>query len=63
MDDTIKNAETIKRVVARCIASKTWRSECLKECIAYAFKADRKAVEMYVTEQYAAAGATPNGRW
>ncbi len=65
MDTEIKiaKADVVKRIVERCIASKTWRSECEKECLGYAAKTERKAVETYVRARYDAAGAGFNGRW
>lgn len=58
-----ERAEIIERIVARCIASKTWRSACETEVLAHASKAERKAVVAYTKAQYDQAGAGFNGRW
>lgn len=59
----IGKADVVEQIVARCVASKTWRSECLRECLAFASKPERKVVEEYVRSQYDAAGAGFAGRW
>lgn len=59
----VLKAGVIERIVARCLAAKTWRSACESEAIAYAGKAERKTVSAYVRSQYDAAGAGFNGRW
>ena len=61
--DTVKKADVIKRIVARSIASKAWRSACAEECLGYAAKPERKTVEQYVRAEYDAAGAGFSGRW
>jgi hypothetical protein len=55
--------EVIDRIIARCIANKTWREECDLECRQYAAKGERKAVALYVRERYDMAGAGFSGRW
>jgi rubrerythrin len=59
----VTKADVIERVVARCIASKTWRSACETEALAYASKAERQAVLAYVKAEYTIAGANFAGRW
>ncbi len=61
--DTVARAEAIKRIVARSIASKAWRSSCVEEALGYAAKTERKTVEQYVRAEYDAAGAGFSGRW
>lgn len=61
--ESVKKAEAVKRIVSRCISSRTWRSECEQEALAWVEKAEREAVKRYVREQYDAAGAGPSGRW
>ena len=64
--DGIKKADAIIRVVARCVESKAWRSECEKEALAWldkSEKARRADVVTYVREAYDAAGAGSAGRW
>ena len=56
-------ADVIQRVVARCIKDKMWRSECIKEALAFATKAERGAVKAYVEAEYLLAGAGFSGRW
>lgn len=59
----VAKAEVVERIVARCIASKTWRAACEKEALAYASATEREAVKAYVRAQYDAAGAGFSGRW
>lgn len=59
----VTEADTIARIVLRCIIAKVWRSACETEAIAYAARAERKIVIAYVKEQYDAAGAGYSGRW
>ena len=61
--DTVKKSDTVKRIVARCIAAKTWRSACETEALAYAGKDERKTVTAYIRAEYDAAGAGFSGRW
>jgi hypothetical protein len=64
--DALKKSDVIKRVVARNVAAKAWRSVAEKEALAYLDKSEktcRAAVLAYVREQYDAAGAGPMGRW
>ena len=60
---SVAKADVIERVVARCIASKTWRLACETEALAYASKAERKTVLAYVKAEYTIAGANFQGRW
>lgn len=62
--DDVKKAEVVRRIVARSIAEKAWRSTCEDECRAYASgKAEREAVSAYVRAEYDVAGAGFAGRW
>ena len=61
--DNVKKADVIKRIVARCIASKAWRAQCETECFDYCAKDERETVRAYVRAEYDAAGAGFNGRW
>jgi len=64
--DGLKKADVIKRVVARNIAAKTWRSIAEQEALAYLDKSEkphRRTVIDYVRAEYDAAGAGPMGKW
>jgi hypothetical protein len=57
-------SQTIKNVVAGCIARKEWRASAEAAALAYAKKGDNKAViKSYVKAEYDAAGAGFSGRW
>lgn len=64
--DGLKKADVIRRVVARNIEAKTWRSVTEREAVAWLDKSDMKRkddVLAYVKAEYDAAGAGFSGRW
>jgi hypothetical protein len=67
MIDDLKKADVIKRIVARNIEAKAWRSAAVEEATAYldnSEKARRQDVVDYIRLEYNAAGANPlTGRW
>jgi hypothetical protein len=64
--DNLKKADVIKRIVARSIDGKAWRSAAEQEAMAYLDKSEkgrRSDVIAYVKAEYDKAGAGFNGRW
>jgi hypothetical protein len=64
--DGLAKADVIRRVVARNVAAKAWRSSAESEALAYLGKDERarKAdVIAFVRSEFDAAGAGFSGRW
>lgn len=63
--DTLKKAETIRKIVARCISSGYWQSACADEATAFLDRSERSRrseVIAFVADEYKAAGRDSRGR-
>ncbi len=63
--ENLKKSDTIRKVVARCIASKYWQSACADEATAFLDRSERGRradVVAYIASEYAAAGLDSRGR-